>query len=53
MTRELEVMEQIMKEKEREIAREEQQPLDNEGETLAEHKRFSFDIVDTPIDPLR
>ena len=28
-------------------------PLNPEGEALAEHKRFTFDIVETPVDPLR
>lgn len=28
-------------------------PLDAEGKALAEHKRYTFDIVDTPVDPLR
>ena len=27
--------------------------LDPEGKTLAKHKRETFDIVDTPVDPLR
>ena len=28
-------------------------PLDAEGQALAEHKRFTFDVVETPVDPLR
>ena len=28
-------------------------PLDAEGKTLAEHKRYTFDVVETPVDPLR
>lgn len=28
-------------------------PLDPEGKALAERKRFTFDTVTTPIDPLR
>lgn len=28
-------------------------PLDAEGKKLAEHKRFTFDVIDTPTDPLR
>ena len=28
-------------------------PLDAEGRKLAEGKRFTFDVIDTPADPLR
>lgn len=28
-------------------------PLDPEGKALAEHKRFTFDVIETPVDPLR
>lgn len=51
--RELEVMAAIQDEKEREIEAAEQLPLDAEGVALTEHKRFTFDIIDTPVDPLR
>ena len=40
-------------EREKEIDKEELQPLDPEGKKLAEHKRFTFDGVDIPSDPLR
>lgn len=53
MERDLNVMAQIQKEKQKEIEAEELQPLDDEGDTMAEHKRFTFDIVDIPTDPLR
>lgn len=53
MTRQLDVMENIMETKEREIKEKEIIPLDEEGKTLAEHKRFTLDMVGTPVDPLR
>lgn len=28
-------------------------PLDPEGKEIAKHKRETFDIIDTPVDPLR
>lgn len=46
-------MAEIQAEKSDEIGKEEMHPLDAEGKALAEHKRFSFDIIDTPVDPLR
>lgn len=49
----LKVMDQIQKEKEKEIEKQTLQPLDGEGTKMAEHKRFTFDIVDIPSDPLR
>ena len=52
-TRDLDVMHSIQKEKAKELAKKEMQPLDPEGEAMAEHKRFTFDIIDTPTDPLR
>lgn len=51
--RDLSIMDTIQKEKAKEIAVQELQPLDEEGKALAEHKRFTFDVVDTPTDPLR
>ena len=51
--RDLNVMNAIQSQKSKEIATKELQPLDPEGRTLAEHKRFTFDIVNTPTDPLR
>ena len=53
VTRDLSVMAQIQNEKEKDIQRETRQALDTEGGKLAEGKRFTFDIVDTPADPLR
>ena len=52
-TRELNVMNAIQTQKSKEIAAKELQPLDPEGRELAEHKRFTFDIINTPVDPLR
>ena len=53
MTRDLDIMNAIQEEREKELEVEELQPLDAEGKALAEHKRFTFDIVDIPNDPLR
>lgn len=53
MTRDLKVMAAIQKEKAKEIERGAKHPLDAEGDKLAETKRFTFDIIDTPVDPLR
>lgn len=53
MTRSLEIMETIMAEKDRDIERHGQMDLDAEGRRLAEEKRFTFDIVTVPTDPLR
>lgn len=49
----LEEMKSIMAEKDRELEGKQLPPLDPEGEELARHKRETFDIIDTPIDPLR
>lgn len=53
MEKRLEEMSQIMNEQNKEIAGKQLPPLDPEGKTLAQHKRETFDIVDTPVDPLR
>lgn len=53
MEKRLEEMKSIMAEKDRELEGKQLPPLDPEGEELARHKRETFDIVDTPIDPLR
>ena len=53
MEKRLEEIAQIMTEQNKEIAGKQLPPLDPEGETLAKHKRETFDIIDTPIDPLR
>ena len=52
--RELEVMNTIQNQKEKDInASEHPIPLDDEGKELAEKKRFTFDIINIPTDPLR
>lgn len=43
----------IMSEKEKDISNAEPLPLDPEGRAVMEKKRFTFDIVNTPSDPLR
>ena len=53
MGRDLYEMTQIQHEKQKEIETEALQPLDDEGKVMAEHKRFTLDVVDTPADPLR
>ena len=53
MEKRLEEMSAIMEEKGKEINGKQLPPLDPEGKTLAQHKRETFDIVDTPVDPLR
>lgn len=53
MDERLRTMDMIQREKEKDIARDGIPPLDPEGETVAKHKRFTFDIIDTPVDPLR
>lgn len=53
MDRDLDIMATIMEEREKELKTEELQPLNPEGETMAEHKRFTFDVITVPTDPLR
>lgn len=53
MDERLREMERIQNAKEQDIARDGIPPLDPEGETVAKHKRFTFDIIETPVDPLR
>ena len=53
MTRDLHVIDAIQKVKAKELETKALQPLDPEGKRLAEHKRFTFDIINTPVDPLR
>ena len=53
MKRDLETMKTIQEERAKEMESEAMQPLDEEGKKLAEHKRFTFDVIDTPVDPLR
>lgn len=49
----LETMTLIQEEKAREIGGVQQPALDAETKKLAEHKRFTFDVIETPSDPLR
>ena len=51
--RDLESMTRIMLQKEKDIARTEQQSLNPEGREMAKYKRFTFDVITTPTDPLR
>lgn len=53
MIRDLETMASIQQEKSKEMERGQLQPLNPEGVEMAKHKRFTFDIVDIPADPLR
>ena len=53
MTRDLDTMKTIIDQKEKDIEASELQPMNSEGKTLAEHKRFTFDVVTVPTDPLR
>ena len=53
MTRELDIMAAIQEEKSRDIERDGQPRMDEETKRLAEHKRFTFDVIDVPTDPLR
>ena len=53
MIRDLNTMEEIMARKDRELAAQPVPELTPEIRVLAEGKRFTFDIVDAPLDPLR
>ncbi len=53
MKKEFEELVKIQSQKSKDIEDDGLQPLDAEGRVLAEHKRFTFDIIDTPVDPLR
>lgn len=53
MTRDLDIMRTIIDQKEKDIEASELQPMNPEGRYMAEHKRFTFDVVDVPTDPLR
>lgn len=53
MERDLQIMTEILEEKDKELAHQELIPLNAEGKRLGEHKRFTFDVIDTPADPLR
>ena len=43
----------IMEQKQRDIDRDGQPEMDEETKRLAEYKRFTFDVIDIPTDPLR
>lgn len=49
----LDVMERIMNEKDKEITATGSVPMDAEIKALAEGKRFTFDVIAVPTDPLR
>lgn len=49
----LRVITQIIEQKDNDIAKAGQPRLDSETLRLAEHKRFTFDVITTPTDPLR
>lgn len=51
--RDIRVIESIQTTRAKELERERPLPLGPEGRALAEHKRFTFDIIATPVDPLR
>lgn len=53
MERDINVMNAIQQEKEMDIEREKAHALNPEGVSMAEHKRFTLDLVDVPTDPLR
>lgn len=53
MSRDLETMTEIMEQKSRDLERDGQPEMDEEAKRLAEHKRFTFDVIDIPTDPLR
>ena len=51
--RDIGVIDAIQTTKEKELLERKLPPLDPEVKALAEHKRFTFDIIGTPTDPLR
>ena len=53
MDRDLNTMGTIMETKARELSGQDAPELTEEVRVLAEGKRFTFDIIDTPVDPLR
>lgn len=53
MDNRLMIMNQIMDQKGTDIAKVGQPELDQETKKLAEHKRFTFDVISVPVDPLR
>lgn len=53
MNRDLDIMKTIIEQKEKDIEASQLQPMDSEGKYMAEHKRFTFDVINVPTDPLR
>lgn len=53
MTNDLNTMVDIMNESDNDREGSDLIPLDAEGKALAEGKRFTFDVIVTPVDPLR
>lgn len=53
MAQELVTINEIQTQKQKDINAKTLPPLDSEGMTLAEGKRFTFDVITTPADPLR
>lgn len=53
MSKDISVIDTIQNQKEKDIAKRGQPVLDPEGIKVAEEKRYTIDIVDAPIDPLR
>lgn len=53
MDKDLNVMDQIQQQKEKDIENSELIPLNEEGKKIAQGKRFTIDIIDAPSDPLR
>ncbi len=49
----LDLMNEIMKQKDADIAANGTPELDEETKALASKKRFTFDVIVTPADPLR
>lgn len=53
MSNDLNTMVDIMNETENDRENGDMIPLDAEGKALAEGKRFTFDVITVPTDPLR
>lgn len=53
MSRDLNIINVIQRQKAMDIAEQQLQPLNNEIKVLAEGKRITFDIIAIPSDPLR
>ena len=53
MNRDIHVITTIQEQKEKDIAKRNTRELTPEVKKLAEHKRFTFDVIDIPTDPLR